>query len=735
MTPSFAELADAYVDGALDEPQAERLLGYLSDSPGALRHLRALAVIDLDLRAMAGNEDDNATAFRRQILARIHANRSGRHFRAEVERRITAGKVRPRRRRLRLAGVPAWLVPATVAALVAVVVLISGPWRATKPAIVTTTGVALATLTAVQGWVTVEHGGEQRTVALGDALLSGDVVVTAPGAQAEVRLADGTLLRLEPGGGLRLAPDDGARACLERGRVEAVVTPQRPDAPAILSTNAVSVRVLGTRFVLASESSLTDLQVSEGRVTLRTTAGTTAGKEWLVTAGQTLRLRDGRAERTTPIDLRPSNDTTWQRANARTLVDLVSFRAPAIPLPESRWGGRGDLTLAATGGFRVELHAHRWWTVDPDGHPLFLVGIGEVGHHAGLNDTALRQRFGGVAGWADAATTLLRDHSFNTIGGESAFAQLSAAQQRLAIPALAVVSHDVARDFAAAYLRTRPRLQALANSRDLVQFLAPLLPGFDAHVQAWGKTLAEQVRLTNVAGVMTERQSVTDITFDWQRLYDASECDGTVRSALDAWMNAGGHSWTTVAAPELQALRDTCLAGYRDHVFPTARRNAPGALLLGQSIGLHAVGRAELRDTLIAPVDVLATYLVGRWLEDTSLLTDATMKTGKPLWIDYVFAKAADSGLPNLGNGFTVRTQAERARFYQHTVLTLVQSRVVIGWEWFRFEDVGETSPFGINSNKGLIDREFTPYRVLLDAMAEVHRQRYALADYFDVAK
>ena len=100
MNGSFAELADAYFDGSLDEAQAERLLGYLRESPAAATHLRALAAVDAGLRGLAGQRAAPA-AIRRGVLARLAATGRSRDFRAAVERQLAVAAPVRRRRAMR----------------------------------------------------------------------------------------------------------------------------------------------------------------------------------------------------------------------------------------------------------------------------------------------------------------------------------------------------------------------------------------------------------------------------------------------------------------------------------------------------------------------------------------------------------------------------------------------------------------------------------------------------------
>lgn len=212
-----------------------------------------------------------------------------------------------------------------------------------------------------------------------------------------------------------------------------------------------------------------------------------------------------------------------------------------------------------------------------------------------------------------------------------------------------------------------------------------------------------------------------------------------MRASLEGWL-AGRHATLAGAGSgELAALRRACLAGYRDVVFAAVRRAAPRLLLFGEILGSNLSSDPEIADLLAAPCDVVALSLIGAWLEEPRTLVHASQRCRRPLFIAGFYAKGADAGLPDLdGTGIEVATQVDRGRFYQHLVLAALESRVCVGWSWFRYEDLGDSPPTrtvaDFNSNKGIVDSRFAPYRDLLRGMAEVNRLRYPLIDYFDGA-
>ncbi len=174
-------------------------------------------------------------------------------------------------------------------------------------------------------------------------------------------------------------------------------------------------------------------------------------------------------------------------------------------------------------------------------------------------------------------------------------------------------------------------------------------------------------------------------------------------------------------------------------VYAAVRRAAPRLLLFGEIIGANLNADGEIAEILAAPCDVVAMSLIGAWLEEAKAMVRVSQRCGRPLFIEGFYAKGADAGLPDLdGTGIEVATQSDRGRYYQHLVLAALESRVCVGWSWFRYEDLGDSPPTpnkaDYNNNKGNVDSHFKPYGDLLRGMAEVNRLRYALIDYFDGA-
>jgi hypothetical protein len=112
-------------------------------------------------------------------------------------------------------------------------------------------------------------------------------------------------------------------------------------------------------------------------------------------------------------------------------------------------------------------------------------------------------------------------------------------------------------------------------------------------------------------------------------------------------------------------------------------------------------------------------------------------ESGRPVLITEWYAKGMDSGLANTsGAGWVVKTQADRGRFYENFTLGLLESKVCVGWDWFKYidNDPADTrsDPSNRDSNKGILSNRYEPYNPLLEAMKRLNERAYSLVEYFD---
>ncbi len=96
-----------------------------------------------------------------------------------------------------------------------------------------------------------------------------------------------------------------------------------------------------------------------------------------------------------------------------------------------------------------------------------------------------------------------------------------------------------------------------------------------------------------------------------------------------------------------------------------------------------------------------------------------------------------DSGMSNTGGaGWVVKTQRDRGLFYENFTLGLLESKVCVGWDWFKYMDNDpsdtKADPSNRDSNKGILNNRYEPYDPLLEAMKRINERTFSLVDYFD---
>ena len=133
----------------------------------------------------------------------------------------------------------------------------------------------------------------------------------------------------------------------------------------------------------------------------------------------------------------------------------------------------------------------------------------------------------------------------------------------------------------------------------------------------------------------------------------------------------------------------------------------------------------------------MAVNYYSTWTPSQKKLAMWSQESGRPILITEWYVKGEDSGLSNTsGAGWIVKSQRDRGLFYQNFTLGLLESKVCVGWHWFKYSDNDpsepNTDPSNRDANKGIVNFRYEPYSALLDAMKPLNERVYALADYFD---
>lgn len=428
---------------------------------------------------------------------------------------------------------------------------------------------------------------------------------------------------------------------------------------------------------------------------------------------------------------RKPSDSRWTPRETRTLELLRDF-TPLSDLPETdAYGGLVGIQREATGFFRTEKIGGRWWIVDPEGHPCYNIGCCSVSMSPTTRGReALQATYGDEQAWASETVALLADNGFNSLGCWSDYERLRAARPIIYTPRLNLMS-----GFGGRLRITYQQPGHAGYPNDCIPVFHPDFPEYcRASAKSQIGSLKDDPWLLGyfIDNELPFRENALD------RYMELPE-DDYGRKAAEQWIadnhvrrgEAGYSTEDRLAFLEYVAdayFRITCEA------IRAADPNhmVIGCRLHGASLRYEPVFRACGRYC-----DIVSVNYYGAWTPDRERLDSWLKWAGKPFLITEWYAKGMDSGMLNeTGAGWTVRTQADRGRFYQNFTLALLENPGCVGWHWFKYMDNDPTStsadPSNLNSNKGFLTNTYQPYSELLERMRALNEQAYPLIEHFD---
>jgi hypothetical protein len=436
------------------------------------------------------------------------------------------------------------------------------------------------------------------------------------------------------------------------------------------------------------------------------------------------------------VKAKTSPSAAWKEFPTRTLDALADFKAGAHETALSKYGGRADRKVKATGFFRVEKVNDRWWLVDPEGCLFIHVGVATVnpGKSPAMRE-ALAAKFGDTAKWADATTQLLRTCGFNGAGAWSDAPLLRAAPQP--------VAYTLIWNFMSAFGKTKALTSQQPGHTGYINDCIPVFdPDFPAFCEKRAQALAATKDDPWLLGHFSDNEMPGRLNLldKFLSLDPKEPGQAPGRKAAEDWL--AKHKGAGASAREItDADRDV----FRGHVFETyfeittkaIRKVDPNHLCLGPRFHSNEKTSPSTFRAAGKYLEAIAVNYYGVWTPNAETLAQWTEWSGRPVIITEWYTKGADTGMKNsTGAGWIVETQKDRGLFYQNYVLALVESKTVVGWHWFKYMDNDpadlSTDPSNRDSNKGIVSIRYEPYAPLVDLMKALNRNVYALADYFD---
>ena len=422
----------------------------------------------------------------------------------------------------------------------------------------------------------------------------------------------------------------------------------------------------------------------------------------------------------------------WKEYPTRTLENLPAAVREKVDSGLTSYGGLVMIKMGATGFFHTTKLDGRWWLVDPEGGLSLYKGVAAVGPLRTSGAKAVFQaKFGSETNWAIQTTALLREHGFTGVGAWSDTAALRSVSHPLVYTRIL--------DFMGSYGRKRGGTYSQPGHTGYPgDCIFVFDPEFEAFCDEHARPLAADKDDPCLLGYFSDNE----LPFRPASLSNylaLPEKDPGHQAAL-AWLRArhGDQAVTRdVAAQDQLDFLALVINRYFRITSTAIKKYDPNHLFLGSRFYGSDLSHPEVFRAAGPHLDVVSVNWYHAWSPDLDRLAMWEREAGKPVLIIEWYAKGMDSGLSNRGGaGWVVKTQLDRGRFYENFTLGLLESKVCIGWDWFKYmdNDPGDTGadPSNRDSNKGILSNRYEPYNPLLESMKELNERTYTLVAYLD---
>ncbi len=415
--------------------------------------------------------------------------------------------------------------------------------------------------------------------------------------------------------------------------------------------------------------------------------------------------------------------------------------------------------FAATGFFRFEKVAGRWWLITPAGHLFYLQGVDGVNFsfygsgtplknpdgsprrvfaelpdretypiayarkgHVNFFAANLQRKYGTEyrQRWADLTNRRLAAWGFNCAGQWWIEPEMKLPYlwdlNAWKCPVIKGKKFNWPDPFAAEFVPALADINAqLERRRD-----DPYLIGWVfQNENGWNRETVAELQVTSES--VPARQALRVFLIEKQ---------GEARAA--EWLPAVAETEKRLAPPAIPPdLTDEFIflasTKYHAAVAEYFRRQDPHHLFLGPAHCGHQsiewiIGGAAACDALLLHDYSLNMNWIGGHLPRLE-------KTDKPLLVTEFSFVTAGRGLRSYGDTTTVGSQADRGRCYRYFVERLAAHPQFAGFSWFGLSDecIGGKEVDGENHNFGLISQADQPYREMIAEMKKTNARVFAI--------
>jgi hypothetical protein len=390
--------------------------------------------------------------------------------------------------------------------------------------------------------------------------------------------------------------------------------------------------------------------------------------------------------------------------------ECITLSDKQIPSPKatvnlSQYGGWMAKRSEPTGFFHTQKQNDRWWIIDPHGYVFLSVGLNSVYPNGQKNISNLSNQ---NLAWGTDTVKHLKNLGFNTLGCWSVDKIFRKTTIRM--------PYCLRWNFMSNYRKIR---KTKYPATDQFNVTYP----FDPEYQDFCNKHAKQTLLTRDDPWLLGHFSDNELPFQEKgivsKYLNHPPDDPNHLEAKRFMENRNNRKPTREDDRDFQKL--VVETHYRK-VSQALKKHDPNHMYLGtrfHGMALHSPGIFEVAGKY---ADIISVNYYHRWTPEDDRLTKWSKLARKPILITEWYAMAEDSGLPttSFGAGFPVRTQQDRANFYEHFTLGLLEIKSCVGWHWFKYRDR--------ENNAGMVRTDGEPYEKLSDAMQKINTRAYPLS-------
>jgi hypothetical protein len=429
----------------------------------------------------------------------------------------------------------------------------------------------------------------------------------------------------------------------------------------------------------------------------------------------------------------------WSRDKDRKIVysDWLPFKSRSVaslqilPLKQSlslsKYGGLHSIHFKPSGFFRIEKTGNKNWLVDPDGHAFIAVALNSVRKGTSpQNQAAFARKFQQDLSWITEVKQQMDQSGFNMIGSWSDTAAIRAYNQLN--PDKGIV-YTIQLSILATFAQQQRRLYPERKDWPVLAHL------FDDEFALYAAQRCAVLKTYKddpwLAGLFSDNELAFQGNLIKEFLSIPQAGNPARKAALQVLQRFNVKDSTAIDTDVQKQFAGYVADLYYRKTGEAIRKYDSNHLIMGSRLHSSAKNNPYILKACEENLDVISMNYYGNWTL-TEKEAASWNALSKPFMITEFYTKAEDSGLPNVsGAGWLVRKQEDRGLFYQNFCISLLSIPNCAGWHWFRYQDNDpsdpKADPSNNDSNKGIVDNKYNPYRVLMGYMQELNSVKYNL--------